>query len=533
MDSLKKTYSKAASNLILRTRKVTLRFRHGTVGVECFFLNFFAATLNEKKEAKGVATKMIGKLGITFKNARTIAKDVDYGEPISRVAAFFGLVDADWDIEVTDAVSRATEIAATEGHPKTCTDHILKALLETDKLMDENWLDFLEQLNVSANHLTKKFKAVRERRVLTKERSKGLNKEENQERDQDDEKGFKKGKHPEYGLSDIFVVSTFLPPERARGVLLQYGEDLTRQARGNRIDPVIGRDTEVVRVTQILGRRRKNNPILLGEPGVGKTAVAEGLAQLIVRGKAPTSLAGKTLVSIELGSLVAGTRYRGEFERRLRRIVDTVKRMKGRAIVLIDEIHTLIGAGSAQGTVDGSNILKPDLARGTLRCIGATTRTEYRKYILRDTALERRFQPITVEQPTIEDVIKILQGLCERYEAYHKVTFDDKSLVAAATLSDRYIADRFLPDKAIDLIDEAGSRAGVGKSRVNDDLQELVDNLWEVKEIRARAIRKQDYEVAQKTLYYTNVLQEDLKNTLAEEKVEINPFVLRKRTLLK
>lgn len=247
-------------------------------------------------------------------------------------------------------------------------------------------------------------------------------------------------------------------PESRYAALEKYGRDLTEQAKGGKLDPVIGRDEEIRRVVQVLSRRSKNNPVLIGEPGVGKTAIAEGLAQRIINGDVPESLKDRTLISLDLGSLVAGAKYRGEFEERLRTVLKEVTHSDGKIVLFIDELHTVVGAGAGQGTMDASNLLKPMLARGELRCIGATTLDEYRKYIEKDAALERRFQPVLVPQPSVEDTISILRGLKERYEVHHGVKIIDSALVAAATLSDRYISDRFLPDKAIDLVDEAAAK---------------------------------------------------------------------------
>src|SRR5437588_4317766 len=238
----------------------------------------------------------------------------------------------------------------------------------------------------------------------------------------------------------------------------EFGRDLTELARNEKLDPLVGRYQEIERVIQILCRRIKNNPCLIGEAGVGKTAIAEGLAQRIVREDIPEPLKDKRIVALDLPGLVAGTKYRGEFEERMKRVMDEVRRASGEVILFVDELHTLVGAGAAEGAIDASNILKPALARGELQCIGATTQDEFRKYIERDAALARRFQPVQVREPSVEETIKILEGLCGRYAAHHQVEIRDDALVAAARLSDRYISDRFLPDKAIDLIDEASSR---------------------------------------------------------------------------
>src|SRR5216110_726827 len=278
-------------------------------------------------------------------------------------------------------------------------------------------------------------------------------------------------------------------------VLDQFGRNLTQLARDKKLDPVIGRQKEIERVMQVLSRRTKNNPVLIGEPGVGKTAIVEGLATKIVKGDVPETLKGNQIYTLDLGALVAGSRYRGDFEERLKKVLKEI-RTRGDIVLFIDELHTLVGAGAAEGAIDAASILKPMLARGELQTIGATTRDEYRKHLEKDAALERRFQPIYVEQPTVAHTIDILKGLRDRYEAHHRVSFTDEALVAAANLSDRYISDRFLPDKAIDLIDEAGSRMRIRRMQAPPDLKELENEISRVQLKKESAIDAQDFERA-------------------------------------
>ncbi len=278
-------------------------------------------------------------------------------------------------------------------------------------------------------------------------------------------------------------------------VLDQFGRNLTQAAREAKLDPVIGREKEIERVMQVLSRRTKNNPVLIGEPGVGKTAVVEGLAQAIIKGEVPETLKDKQLYTLDLGALVAGSRYRGDFEERLKKVLKEI-RTRGDIILFIDEIHTLVGAGAAEGAIDAASILKPMLARGELQTIGATTLDEYRKHVEKDAALERRFQPIQVQEPTLAHTIEILKGLRDRYESHHRVTITDPALVAAAQMSDRYISDRFLPDKAIDLIDEAGSRLRIRRMTAPPDLREFDEKIAAVRREKESAIDAQDFELA-------------------------------------
>ena len=308
-------------------------------------------------------------------------------------------------------------------------------------------------------------------------------------------------------------------PEETYDALKKYGTDLVECARSKELDPVIGRDAEIRNVIRILSRKTKNNPVLIGEPGVGKTAIAEGLAQRIVRGDVPEGLKDRTIFSLDMGALIAGAKYRGEFEERLKAVLNEVKKSEGKIILFIDELHTIVGAGKTEGSMDAGNLLKPLLARGELHCIGATTLDEYRQYIEKDAALERRFQPVQVDEPTVEDTISILRGLKERYEIYHGVRIHDNALVAAATLSARYITDRFLPDKAIDLVDEACAMIRTEIDSMPAELDDLRRKIMQ-QEIEEMALKKEDDQLSRDRL-------EELKKELADEKEQFNAMKSR------
>lgn len=313
--------------------------------------------------------------------------------------------------------------------------------------------------------------------------------------------------------------------ENLQNPLEKYGRDIVKAVKDGKIDPVIGRDEEVRSITRILSRKTKNNPVLIGEPGVGKTAIVEGLAQRIVKGDVPNSLKNKTIWELDLGALIAGAKYRGEFEERLKAVLKEIKESNGEIILFIDEIHMIVGAGALEGAMDAGNMLKPMLARGEILCIGATTLNEYRKYIEKDGALERRFQKVIVKEPTVIDTITILRGLKERFEVHHGVSIKDRALVAAATLSNRYITDRFLPDKAIDLIDEACATIKVQMDSVPTELDTLTRKIMRL-EIEKQALKKEKDDISKKRVEEINTdlskLKEDekkLRSDWEEEKV--------------
>ncbi|MEC8441084.1 MAG: ATP-dependent Clp protease ATP-binding subunit [Cyanobacteriota bacterium] len=435
-------FTEKAIKVIMLAQEEARRLGHNFVGTEQILLGLIG-------EGTGVAAKVLKSMGVNLKDAR-----VEVEKIIGRGSGFVAV-----EIPFTPRAKRVLELSLEEarqlGHNYIGTEHLLLGLIREGEGVAAR---VLENLGVDlAKVRTQVIRMLGE----TAEVSAGGG------------GGGSKG-------------STKTP------TLDEFGSNLTQLASEAKLDPVVGRHNEIDRVIQILGRRTKNNPVLIGEPGVGKTAIAEGLAQRIQQGEIPDILEDKRVLTLDIGLLVAGTKYRGEFEERLKKIMEEIK-SAGNVILVIDEVHTLIGAGAAEGAIDAANILKPALARGELQCIGATTLDEYRKHIERDAALERRFQPVTVGEPSIDDTIEILRGLRERYEQHHRLKITDDALVAAATLGDRYISDRFLPDKAIDLIDEAGSRVRLLSSKLPPAAKEVDKELRTVQKQKEEAVRDQDF----------------------------------------
>ncbi|WP_341886006.1 ATP-dependent Clp protease ATP-binding subunit [Synechococcus sp. UW140] len=432
-------FTEKAIKVIMLAQEEARRLGHNFVGTEQILLGLIG-------EGTGVAAKVLKSMGVNLKDAR-----VEVEKIIGRGSGFVAV-----EIPFTPRAKRVLELSLEEarqlGHNYIGTEHLLLGLIREGEGVAAR---VLENLGVDlAKVRTQVIRMLGE----TAEVSAG---------------GGSKG-------------STKTP------TLDEFGSNLTQLASDGKLDPVVGRQNEIERVIQILGRRTKNNPVLIGEPGVGKTAIAEGLAQRIIDGEVPDILEEKRVLTLDIGLLVAGTKYRGEFEERLKKIMEEI-RGAGNVILVIDEVHTLIGAGAAEGAIDAANILKPALARGELQCIGATTLDEYRKHIERDAALERRFQPVMVGEPSVAETIEILRGLKERYETHHRLKISDDALIAAATLGDRYISDRFLPDKAIDLVDEAGSRVRLLNSKLPPAAKELDKQLRAVQKDKELAVREQNY----------------------------------------
>jgi ATP-dependent Clp protease ATP-binding subunit ClpC len=434
-------FTEKAIKVIMLAQEEARRLGHNFVGTEQILLGLIG-------EGTGVAAKVLKSMGVNLKDAR-----IEVEKIIGRGSGFVAV-----EIPFTPRAKRVLELSLEEarqlGHNYIGTEHLLLGLIREGEGVAAR---VLENLGVD----------------LSKVRTQVIRM-----------------------LGETAEVAAGGSNSRTKTPTLdEFGSNLTQMAAEGKLDPVVGRQKEIERVIQILGRRTKNNPVLIGEPGVGKTAIAEGLAQRIATNDIPDILEDKRVVTLDIGLLVAGTKYRGEFEERLKKIMDEI-RSAGNVILVIDEVHTLIGAGAAEGAIDAANILKPALARGELQCIGATTLDEYRKHIERDAALERRFQPVMVGEPSVSETIEILFGLRERYEQHHKLKISDEALEAAAKLSDRYISDRFLPDKAIDLMDEAGSRVRLINSQLPPAAKELDKELRQVLKEKDEAVRSQDFDRA-------------------------------------
>ncbi len=434
-------FTEKAIKVIMLAQEEARRLGHNFVGTEQILLGLIG-------EGTGVAAKVLKSMGVNLKDAR-----IEVEKIIGRGSGFVAV-----EIPFTPRAKRVLELSLEEarqlGHNYIGTEHLLLGLIREGEGVAAR---VLENLGVDLSKVrTQVIRMLGETAEVTATGQSGRNK---------------------------------------TPTLDEFGSNLTQMALDGKLDPVVGRAKEIERVIQILGRRTKNNPVLIGEPGVGKTAIAEGLAQRIANKDIPDILEEKRVVTLDIGLLVAGTKYRGEFEERLKKIMDEI-RQAGNVILVIDEVHTLIGAGAAEGAIDAANILKPALARGELQCIGATTLDEYRKHIERDAALERRFQPVMVGEPSVDETIEILRGLRDRYEQHHKLKISDEAVLAAAKLSDRYISDRYLPDKAIDLIDEAGSRVRLINSQLPPAAKELDKELRKILKEKDDAVRSQDFDKA-------------------------------------
>ena len=446
-------FTDRARRVVVLAQDEARGLKHNYIGTEHLLLGLIS-------EGEGVAAKALETMGIKGEAVRASVIEI-IGE---------GEKPVEGHIPFTPRAKRVFELSLREalqlGHNYIGTEHLLLGLLK-------------EGEGVAAQVLTKQGADLAQvRQTVIQMLS-----------------GYQRG--DEEGRESVGAgVGGSGGPERSNSAILeQFGRNLTQAARENKLDPVIGRRVEMERVMQVLSRRTKNNPVLIGEPGVGKTAVVEGLAQAIVHGDVPETIKDKQIYSLDMGSLVAGSRYRGDFEERLKKVLKEI-RTRGDIILFIDEIHTLVGAGAAEGSIDAAQMLKPMLARGELQTIGATTNDEYRKYIEKDAALERRFQPVKVEEPSVDETVEILKGLRDRYEAHHRVIITDDAIQAAAELADRYISDRFLPDKAIDLVDEAGARLRIRRMTAPPELRELDEKIAEVRRNKEAAIDDQDFEKA-------------------------------------
>ncbi|MBO8206581.1 ATP-dependent Clp protease ATP-binding subunit [Prochlorococcus marinus XMU1406] len=458
-------FTEKAIKVIMLAQEEARRLGHNFVGTEQILLGLIG-------EGTGVAAKVLKSLGVNLKDSR-----IEVEKIIGRGSGFVAV-----EIPFTPRAKRVLELSLEEarqlGHNYIGTEHLLLGLIREGEGVAAR---VLENLNID----------------LTKVRTQVIRM-----------------------LGETAEVGTGASTTKGNlktATLDEFGTNLTKLASESKLDPVVGRHSEIDRVVQILGRRTKNNPVLIGEPGVGKTAIAEGLAQRIQTGDIPDILEDKRVLTLDIGLLVAGTKYRGEFEERLKKIMEEIK-SAGNVILVIDEVHTLIGAGAAEGAIDAANILKPALARGELQCIGATTLDEYRKHIERDAALERRFQPVMVGEPSIEDTIEILKGLRERYEQHHRLKITDDALEAAAHLGDRYISDRFLPDKAIDLIDEAGSRVRLINSKLPPEAKQIDRELREVQKQKEESVRDQNFDQAGQLREKEMELSAKIKDVLDNKK---------------
>jgi len=438
-------FTQRARRVMLLARQEAGRLNHDYIGTEHILLGLV-------RLGEGVAAAVLEKLGLDLE---TIKVGVD--KLVTKGSATMMMGEVPYTPRAKRALELAVEEARSLGHNYIGTEHLLLGLISEGEGVAAQ---VLLNLGVDLDTMRKKVMELLG------------------------------GGTPRDGAPGVAA-------KTATPALDAFGRDLTRLARENKLDPVIGREDEIQRVIQILGRRTKNNPVLIGEPGVGKTAITEGLAQEISAGKVPEILTNKRVIILDLAGMVAGTKYRGEFEERMKRVIEEIRRSRD-IIIFIDELHTLVGAGAAEGAIDASSMLKPALARGELQCIGATTLNDYRKYIEKDGALERRFQTIMVDPPIVSETIEILKGLRDKYEAHHRAKFTEEALVAAARLSDRYISDRYLPDKAIDLIDEAGSRARLAATTLPPDLKSIERAIEEVDKEKMEAIKVQKFELAAK-----------------------------------
>jgi ATP-dependent Clp protease ATP-binding subunit ClpC len=459
-------FTERARKVIVYAKEEARRFNHDYIGTEHLLLGLI-------REGEGVAAAVLQKLGLDLETIRLEVEKLVQAGPATQVVG---------DIPFTPRSKKALELSAEEaralGHNYIGTEHLLLGLVKEGEGMAYR---VLLNLGLDLGKL---------RNEVMELLGSGI-------------PGYGQGQQQE-------AVKTGKTP-----AIDAYGRNLNKLAKDGKLDPVIGRKNEIERVIQILSRRTKNNPVLLGEAGIGKTAIVEGLAQLIVSGDVPELLRDKTIVVLDLAMMIAGTKYRGQFEERIKAVMDELKR-SGKIVLFIDEIHTLVGAGAAEGAIDAANILKPALARGEIQCIGATTLDEYRKNIEKDAALERRFQTIIVEPPSVEETIQILKGLRDKYEAHHRVKFSDASLEAAARLSDRYISNRFLPDKAVDILDEAGAKARLQAMVVPDDIKALEENIEQLKKEKESYIKIQDFERAAKMRDQEREVREELERKRAE-----------------